>query len=126
MLAQTLWVGAHAGYLLVFMPALQKVGFAPLLLSEVHAVVRPALLVLTLMALLVQLLALWRTQPLVQWITELRGRLVLAGVALCVFLIGAPALQLLGEFWSRLAYGALLSVGLLLLIQPLPQAQRAN
>lgn len=122
MLAQTLWVGAHASYLLIFMPALQQIGLAPLLLSEVHAVVRPGLLVLTLMALGIQMLALWRSKPLMQWITELRGLLVVMAVVLCLLLLVAQSMQLTAAPWARLAYGGLLSMGLLLLIQPLPEA----
>lgn len=122
MLAQTLWVGAHASYVLIFMPALRKIGFAPMLLNEVNTVMRPALLVLTLMALVVQLLALWRTKPLVAWVSELRGQLVLVALMLCVFLLVAQPLQVDASAWVRLAYGSLLSVGLLLLIQPLPEA----
>lgn len=35
-LLQTLWLGAHMASLLLFMPMLVKIGFAPMLLQEVN------------------------------------------------------------------------------------------
>src|SRR5699024_4055316 len=85
-LLQTLWLGAHMASLLLFMPMLVKIGFAPMLLQEVNGQLRPALLVLTLMASTVQMLILARTGGPGALVSQLRGQLLL-GIWLLALLV---------------------------------------
>ena len=125
-LMQTLWLGAHLTSLLLFMPMLVKSGFAPMLLHEVNAVLRPALLVLTLMATAVQVLVLVRAGGLSALLHQLRGQILLGAWLLALLVLlsyGQPAMN---ATLVRGLYGAMLGCGLLLLTQPLPQARESQ
>lgn len=120
-LMQTLWLGAHLAALLLFMPMLVKIGFAPLLLQEVQGQLRPALLVFTLLATAVQMMILVRTSGLSALGRQLRGQLLLASWSLALIVLLGYGKALLDESLIRGLYGALLGCGLLLITQPLPE-----
>ncbi len=119
-LALIVWLGSHLASLFLFMPLLQQAGFAPLLQQEIRDQLRPALLIVTMMASVVQMLVLVRSCGMRGLGRELRGQLVLAVWCLALILLLASAR--LGMEWPllRALYGALLGCGLLLLSQPLP------
>lgn len=123
-LALVLWLGSHLASLFLFMPLLQRAGLAPLLQAEVLTQLRPALLLTTLMAVVVQMLALLRSGGWQALWTELRGWLVL-GVALLALLLLLLSPRM-GMDWLPLRglYGAMLGCGLLLLAMPLDGARR--
>lgn len=122
-LALVLWLGSHLASLFLFMPLLQKAGLAPLLQAEVLQQLRPALLIVTLMGVVVQMLALLRSGGRSALWGELRGWLVqLAGLLALVLLITSARL---GMDWLPLRglYGAMLGCGLLLLAMPLNEVR---
>lgn len=117
----TLWLGAHIAALLLFMPMLVKIGFAPMLLQEVHGQLRPALLVFTLMGTAVQMLVLMRIGGLRALTGQLRGQLLLAVWLLALTILLAYGREVVSDSLVRGFYGALLGCGLILLTQPLPK-----
>ena len=120
-LLQTLWLGAHMASLLLFMPMLVKIGFAPMLLQEVNGQLRPALLVLTLMASTVQMLILARTSGPGALVSQLRGQLLLGIWLLALLVLLAYGQEAISATLIRGLYGAMLGCGLVLLTQPLPR-----
>ena len=114
-----MWLGAHMTALLLFMPMLNRIGFAPLLLQEVSNQLRPSLLVLTLMATAIQMLLVVRTGGLRSLLHELRGQLLIGAWLLAMALLLAAGLDFSPAILRGL-YGALLGTGLVLLSQPLP------
>lgn len=120
-LLQTLWLGAHMASLLLFMPMLVKIGFAPMLLQEVNGQLRPALLVLTLMASTVQMLILARTSGPGALVSQLRGQLLLGVWLLALLVLLAYGQEAISATLIRGLYGAMLGCGLVLLTQPLPR-----
>ena len=117
----TLWFGAHVASLLLFMPMLVKIGFAPILLQEVNGQLRPALLVFTLMGTAVQMLVLVRTGGLRALTGQLRGHLLLAIWLLALAVLLAYGRGIVSDTLVRGLYGAMLGCGLVLLTQPLPK-----
>ncbi len=117
----TLWFGAHVASLLLFMPMLVKIGFAPILLQEVNGQLRPALLVFTLMGTAVQMLVLVRTSGLRALTGQLRGHLLLAIWLLALAVLLAYGRDIVSDTLVRGLYGAMLGCGLVLLTQPLPK-----
>ena len=120
-LMQTLWLGAHMAALLLFMPMLVKIGFAPMLLQEVHGQLRPALLVFTLMATAVQMLVLVRTSGIHALVRQLRGQLLLGIWLLALVVLVGYGKEIISDTMIRGLYGAMLGAGLVLLTQPLPR-----
>ncbi|MFB1011041.1 MAG: hypothetical protein QMB92_06315 [Thiopseudomonas sp.] len=119
-LCQTLWVGAHLAYLLLFVPVLRQMGLAPLLVSEVDAKLWPGLLVLALMGQLVQGLVLLRSLPAGRRLGDARSLLLLLALASCLLQLAAFRLAIPLALWGNLAQGVLLGSGLLLLMQATP------
>ena len=120
-LMQTLWLGAHMAALLLFMPMLVKIGFAPMLLQEVHGQLRPALLTFTLMATAVQMLVLVRTSGVHALVRQLRGQLLLGIWLLALVVLVGYGKETISDTMIRGLYGAMLGAGLVLLTQPLPR-----
>lgn len=122
-LMQTLWLGAHMAALLLFMPMLVKIGFAPMLLQEVNGQLRPALLVFTLMATAVQMLVLFRTGGAQALLRQLRGQLLIGIWLLALAVLLLYGKELVSDAVVRGLYGAMLGCGLVLLAQPLPRKE---
>lgn len=120
-LMQTLWLGAHMAALLLFMPMLVKIGFAPALLQEVNGQLRPALLVFTLMGTAVQMLVLVRIDGVQALVRQLRGQLLLGIWLLALAVLLAYGQSAISATLVRGLYGAMLGCGLVLLTQPLPR-----
>lgn len=120
-LMQTLWLGAHMAALLLFMPMLVKIGFAPALLQEVNGQLRPALLVFTLMGTAVQMLVLVRAGGVRALVNQLRGQLLIGIWLLALAVLLASGQPAISATLVRGLYGAMLGCGLVLLTQPLPQ-----
>lgn len=107
----------------VLFQALEKLGFASVLVQEVVYYMRPLLVGLALICVLLQLLVLKQTMPARQLYKDMRGQLLLVSIGLsCSFFITQkfwPAAQ----YWLLYSYLALAMCGLLLVIQPVPQQQ---
>lgn len=120
-LLQSLWLGAHLAALFLFMPLLTRIGFAPLLLQEVNRQLYPALLVITLLAVSVQLLIVLRCSGLPALYRQLRGQLLLGVWLLALLILLIHGQTGIHASLVRGLHGALLGCGLLLLAQPLPR-----
>lgn len=128
MLAQTLWLGINLGYWLLFAPVLRQIGFAPLLVSEVHHVVQPLLLLIAAAGLLVQLWTLACVVQGAKLIADERARLVgvaLLGVLLSALLWGWEGSKSLHVAGS-LAYFLALGAGVVLVTRPLPERRECK
>jgi hypothetical protein len=105
----------------VLLKALEKLGFASLLVQEVAQYTRPLLIGLALVCVLLQLLVLKQAIPIRAFVKDLRGQLLLAVLLLaCSFFIVQkvwPAAQ----YWLIYSYLAIGMCGLLLVLQPIPE-----
>ena len=122
-LAQTFWVGGLWLLHFVLLPALDKIGLAPLLVQEVANGLRPLLVGFSVACVLLQgmslvvalgLRALWR---------DVRGQLLLAVLLLAGGYFAARA-GWLGDYWQLFSYLAMACCGLLLVVQSPPEARR--
>ena len=122
-LAQTFWVGGLWLLHFVLLPALGKIGLAPLLVQEVANGLRPLLVGFSVACVLLQgmslvvalgLRALWR---------DVRGQLLLAVLLLAGGYFAARA-GWLGDYWQLFSYLAMACCGLLLVVQSPPEARR--
>lgn len=116
-LAQTVWLGAHISYLFLFLPVLQQIGLAPLLVAEINSRLWPGILVLSVMALLVQTSLVWRSFSL----RNARTLLLLTALVCCFLLIVLLFAGLNQGLPAKAAHGVLLGCGLLGMLLPLPQ-----
>lgn len=123
-LSQTLWVGGVWVLHFVLLPALERFGLAPLLIDEIAAFMRPVLVGFAAVCVLLQCLLAWVVSRRAVW-RDLRGQmLLLALVAVaCFFLLAAlPS----GAYWQLFSYLVLAFAGLVLILQPRPDEERAG
>lgn len=104
----------------VLLKALEKIGFASLLIQEVAFYTRPLLVGLALVCVLLQLWVLKLMMPLKQLVKDTRGQLLLASIALACSYFIAQKIWPSAQYWLVYSYLALGMCGLLLVIQPLP------
>ena len=126
-LTQTLWVGGlwmlHFGVL----PALVKVGIAPLLVEDIGSQTGTLLVGFAGACAVLQLLLLARLQGFAGLVRDVRGQLLWAVLVGCAtyFAVGwvlADALR-----WQLLCYLVVGVTGLVLVVQPVPsRARRAR
>lgn len=119
-LAQVFWVGGMWIMHFVLLKALEKIGFASLLIQEVALYTRPLLVGLALVCVLLQLWVLKQTLSFKGLFKDTRGQLLLLAMALaCSFFI-TQRLWPNAQYWLVYSYLALGMCGLLLVIQPVP------
>nr|WP_305087567.1 DUF4149 domain-containing protein [Pseudomonas kuykendallii] len=124
-LAQTFWVGGLWLLHFVVVPALQRIGLAPLLVEEVGAGLRALLVAFAAFCVVLQGLILAQAEGFPSLWQQARGRLLLG-----ILLISAtyPLLRagLPGaEFAPRFVYLLLGFCGALLVLQPVPGQSRS-
>jgi len=121
-LAQTLWVGGLWLLHFLVVPALSSIGLAPLLIETLSGTLRPLLVALALGCALLQLLLLMLAEGVASCWQDKRGHLLLAVLGLaCVYL--ATHCWLPAAFWwLRFNFLLLAFAGLLLVLQPIPDA----
>lgn len=123
-LAQTFWVGGL--WLLQFMvlPALGKIGLAPLLVHEVASSLRPLLIGFAAFCVVLQLLVLVQMSGLRGVVRDVRGQLLLAVLALAVSYFVVQAGLVRFDFWLQFSYLVIALGGLMLVVQPPPGRER--
>ena len=126
LLAQTFWVGGMAVLQFLLLPAVGKVGLAPLLMEEIMARLNPLMVGLAAVCAGLQVVVLVRVQQWAALWRDMRGQLLLT-----VLLMAASYLlvtQWAGDAqrWLRFSYLVMLFCGLLLILQPLPRAVTAK
>ncbi|MEX6504238.1 DUF4149 domain-containing protein [Pseudomonas zhanjiangensis] len=124
LLAQTLWVGGLWLLHFLILPALARLGLAPLLVEEVGGHLRALLVGLAAVCAGVQALVLVRVTGVSGLWRDMRGQLLLVVVtAAAAFLVARlywPEVGLLPMF----TYLVMAFCGLLLVLQPLPGGRR--
>lgn len=123
LLAQTFWVGGLWLLQFIVLPALGRIGLAPLLVEEVAQGLRPLLVGFAGFCALLQALVLIQVAGMRALWADLRGQLLVAvfGLAashLVVVAGGAGA----GSYWLVFSYLAMAFCGLLLVLQRVPEA----
>lgn len=122
-IAQVFWVGGLWLLHFVWLPALAKLGFAPVLVQEVTQYTRSVLVGLVLVCVVLQLIVLMQVLPSKRLLKDSRGQLLLVALVL------AGAFLLLKVFLPDAQYAANYSYlvlglsGLFLVIQPIPRQQ---
>ena len=124
-LAQVFWVGGIWIMHFVLLKALEKIGFASILVQEVALYTRPLLVGIALACVLLQLMVLNQAMPARQLLIDLRGQLLLVSAALAVSYFVTQNLWPAAQYWLAYSYLALGMCGLLLVIQPVPLAYPA-
>ena len=126
-LTQTLWVGGlwmlHFGVL----PALVKVGIAPLLVEDIGSQTGTLLVGFAGACAVLQLLLLARLQGFAGLVRDVRGQLLWAVLVGCTtyFAVGWMLTDALR--WQLLCYLVVGVIGLVLVVQPVPsRARRAR
>ncbi|MBM7063059.1 DUF4149 domain-containing protein [Pseudomonas sp. UL073] len=119
-LAQTFWVGGLWLLHFVMLPALGKIGLAPLLIEEIGDVLRPLLVGFAAFCALLQLLVLWQAERQARWWRDMRGQLLLTVLVMAAlyFIVRAIAPESLR--WLLFNYLVLALCGVLLALQPVP------
>ena len=119
-LAQTFWVGGLWLLHFVMLPALEKMGLAPLLIEEVDAALSPLLIGFAAFCVLVQGMVLGQAHGLSSLWRELRGQLLLIVLAMALAFFAVRYWQPDAARWLLFNYLVLALCGLLLVLQPIP------
>ncbi|MCQ4267003.1 hypothetical protein [Pseudomonas sp.] len=120
LLAQTFWVGGLWLLHFVVLPALAKVGLAPLLVDELAEALRPLLVGFAGFCVVLQALVLLPLTGLARFAAELRGQLLLATLLLAISFFIERSGVFESNYWSLFSYLAMAFCGLLLVLQPPP------
>lgn len=123
-LTQTLWVGGlwmlHFGLL----PALVKVGIAPLLVEDIGSQTGSLLVGFACCCAVLQLLLLARLQGFASLVRDARGQLLWAVLVACVAYFAVAWMLADALRWQLLCYLVLGVTGLVLVVQPVPSRTR--
>lgn len=123
-LAQTFWVGGLWLLQFVVLPALGKLGLAPLLIQEVANSLRPLLIGFAAFCAVLQLLVLVQVSGLRSVLKDVRGQLLLAVLALAASYFVVQAGFVRFDFWLLFSYLVIALGGLMLVVQPPPGRER--
>jgi uncharacterized membrane protein len=102
------------------LPALEKMGLAPLLIEEVGAALSPLLIGFAAFCVLLQGVVLVQVQGLSSLWRELRGQLLLIVLVMALTFFAVRQWQPDAERWLLFNYLVLALCGLVLVLQPLP------
>lgn len=119
-LAQTFWVGGLWLLHFVVLPALNRIGLAPMLVDEVAASLRPLLVAFAGFGALLQALLLLQYAGLSRLWRDARAQLLAAVMALAAVFLLVSFWMPEALYWLNFSYLLLAFCGLLLVIQPLP------
>lgn len=124
LLAQTLWVGGLWLLQFVMLPALAKIGLAPLLIEEVAGSLQPLLVGFAAFCVLLQAVVLIQLCGLRSLWHDLRGQLLLAVLLLAGSHYAARAGIIESPYWLVFSYLAMGLCGLILVLQVAPGRER--
>lgn len=120
LLAQTFWVGGLWLLQFVVLPALDKIGLAPLLVESVGAALKPLLVGFAGFCALLQALVLWQACGLASFWRDQRGQLLLSVLLMAVIYFAVQQIAPDAQRWLLFNYLVLALCGLLLVLQPAP------
>ncbi len=126
-LTQVLWVGGlwmlHFGLL----PALVKVGIAPLLVEDIARQVGTLLVAFASFCALLQAMVLIRAEGVRGVLRDLRGQLLCVVLVVCAMYFAIALVLTEAMRWQLFCYLILGVTGLVLVVQPIPsRARRAR
>jgi len=120
LLAQTFWVGGLWLWHFLLLPAIAKLGLAPLLVEEISGAVRPLLVGLAGVCAGLQVLVLIRAERLPSLWRDMRGQLLLTVLVMAVSYFGVRHYWPGGGLWLMFSYLVMAFCGLLLVLQAVP------
>lgn len=126
MLAQTFWVGGLWLLRFVVLPALDKVGLAPLLVQSVADALTPLLVGFAGFCALLQALVLVSAQGFASLWREMRGQLLLTVLVMVASYLLVDRLLPEAQRWLMFNYVVLALCGVLLVLQPVPGRDAAR
>jgi uncharacterized membrane protein len=126
LLAQTFWVGGLWLLQFVVLPALDKIGLAPLLVETVADGLKPLLLGFAGFCVLLQALVLWQARGFAAFTRETRGQLLLAVLVMAAAYFVVRQVAPDAQRWLLFNYLVVALCGLLLVLQPAPGRDERN
>ena len=123
-LAQTFWVGGLWLLQFVLIPALAKLGLAPLLLSEVQQALNPLLVGFAAVCAALQAIVLVQAERLTSLWRDMRGQLLLTVLLMAVAYFVVRQWQPEAVRWLMFSYMVMAVCGLILVLQSGPGRPR--
>ncbi|WP_312254100.1 DUF4149 domain-containing protein [Stutzerimonas nitrititolerans] len=121
-LAQTFWVGGLWLLQFVMLPALGKIGLAPLLVEEIAGTLRPLLVGFAAFCAVLQAVVLMQAQGVRSLWRDVRGQLLLAVLLLAASHFAAGGQLFESARWLLFSYLVIGLCGLMLVLQEPPRA----
>jgi hypothetical protein len=124
-LAQTFWVGGLWLLQFVMLPALGKIGLAPMLIDEIANSLRPLLVGFAAFCVVLQAVVLIQLGGLRSLWEDFRGQLLLSILLLAAsfFVVRAGVVQ--SPYWLVFSYLVIGTCGLILVLQAAPGRERS-
>lgn len=119
-LAQTFWVGGLWLLHFVMLPALEKLGLAPLLIEEIGGLLGPLLIGFAAFCALLQAMVLAQVEGLRSLWQDMRGQLLLVVVVMALVFFAVSHWLPDAVRWLLFNYLVVALCGLVLVLQPLP------
>ncbi|WOE80432.1 MFS transporter [Pseudomonas protegens] len=119
-LTQMLWVGGLWLLHLCLLPALGKIGLAPLLIEEISTLLSALLVGFAAACLVLQALVLIQSEGLRSLWRDIRGQLLLMAMYACGMYLAVRILLPEAQRWQLFSYLVLGFSGLILVLQPVP------
>ncbi|WP_137820299.1 DUF4149 domain-containing protein [Pseudomonas sp. 2FG] len=119
-LAQTFWVGGLWLLHFILLPALGKMGLAPLLIEEIAGTLGPLLVGLAAFCAFLQLLVLLQAERWSSLWRDMRGQLLLTILLMAASYLALHEWRPEAVRWLLFNYLVLALCGLLLVLQPVP------
>lgn len=123
-LAQTFWVGGLWLLQFVMLPALVKIGLAPLLIEEIASSLRPLLVGFAAFCVLLQAVVLIQLSGFRSLWQDLRGQLLLSVLLLAASYFAVRAGFVESPYWLVFSYLVMGLCGLILVLQVAPGRER--
>lgn len=123
-LAQTFWVGGLWLLQFVMLPALAKIGLAPLLIEEIAGSLRPLLVGFAAFCVALQAVVLIQLNGFRSLWRDLRGQLLLSVLLLAASYFAVRAGVVESPYWLAFSYLVMGLCGLILVLQVAPGRER--
>lgn len=124
-LAQTFWVGGLWLLQFVMLPALAKIGLAPMLIEEIGSSLRPLLVGFAAFCVVLQAVVLIQLGGLRSLWKDLRGQLLLTILLLAASFFAVRAGVVQSPCWLVFSYLVIGMCGLILVLQAAPGRERS-
>ncbi|MFG3451130.1 DUF4149 domain-containing protein [Stutzerimonas stutzeri] len=124
-LAQTFWVGGLWLLQFVMLPALAKIGLAPMLIEEIGSSLRPLLVGFAAFCVVLQAVVLIQLGGLRSLWKDFRGQLLLTILLLAASFFAVRAGVVQSPYWLVFSYLVIGMCGLILVLQAAPGRERS-